>query len=89
MENFDELKNKVESLTNNLIVKICEDPNFINKTREIKKDSLLIEIMHLLVKQEKYEHAAVVRDEMKHRGMDLSAIPKWVEYEKMIKKYGN
>ena len=89
MENFDELKNKVENLTNNIINQICEDPNFINKTKEIKKDSLLVEIMHLLVKQEKYEQAAIVRDEMIHRGMDLSTIPKWVEYEKMIKNYGN
>lgn len=86
MKIFDELKNEIDNLTTRIVIKICESPNFENKIKKIKKDSLLIEIIHVLVKEEKYEHAAIVRDEMKHRGLDLSVIPKWAEYEEMINR---
>ncbi len=82
MKNFDELSNEIDNLANKLIIKICESPNFENKIREIKKDYLLVDIMYLLVKEEKYEQAVIVRDEMIYRGMDLFTIPEWVKYEK-------
>ena len=84
----DAMFNLVEDLSHRLIDVICNKPDFSEKLK-VNKDETLVEMLYLLVKQEKYEQANLVKNEMVIRNLDILTKSKYLEAEEQIINYLN
>ena len=89
LKNFDELAEAVNNLEFRLIERVCEQEDFEGRLVKSKPDDMLIELLYLLVKHEKFEHAAKVRNEMVKRGLNPKGDSKYEEAEKIINNHIN
>ena len=80
---FIKLNNLVDDLSIKLIEKITNNPDFEKKINDTS-DIVLVEMLYLLVKNENFEKAIIVRDVILNRGIPFDS--KLNEYDEQINK---
>ena len=69
---FIKLNNLVDDLSIKLIEKITNNPDFEKKINDTS-DIVLVEMLYLLVKNENFEKAIIVRDVILNRGIPFDS----------------
>ena len=80
---FIKLNNLVDDLSIKLIEKITNNP-YLEKKINDTSDIVLVEMLYLLVKNENFEKAIIVRDVILNRGIPFDS--KLKEYDEQINK---
>lgn len=82
---MDNMDNKIDELVSRVIEALIKKPDYV-ETIKVLDDNSLIEILYFLLKEEKYEHMVIVRDEIIKRGVDINTESKFKQFEDIINK---
>ncbi len=82
MNNMDD---KIDELVSRVIEALIKKPDYVETIKNLD-DNSLIEILYFLLKEEKYEHMVIVRDEIIKRGININTESKFKQFEDIINK---
>ena len=85
-EEYDDLAKIVNNLSVRLMEALCEKKDFNTQIKKFKEKEIL-NTLFLLVKQEKFECAVIVRDEIISRGVDTTKISEYEKNNIIVEKY--